>query len=190
ELLEVGELADVDLRGEMTPDRFLVRLVRSKLAAGQRPAAGAGLERALPEEHLQAVVAHLEDDGENGVGVHSGHRLSTWRRKPGSAEIVVVGGGVAGLYAAICAAEEAEVLVLAKGTSADSNSWQAQGGVAAAVADDDAPALHAEDTFRAGRGLCRESAVGTLTEEAPARIAEIVVLGVEFASDLGREGGH
>jgi L-aspartate oxidase len=50
--------------------------------------------------------------------------------------------------------------------------------------------LHAEDTFRAGRGLCRESAVRTLTEEAPARIEDLVALGVEFDDDLGREGGH
>jgi L-aspartate oxidase len=80
--------------------------------------------------------------------------------------------------------------VLAKGPVAASNSWHAQGGVAAALAEDDSPALHAEDTFRAGRGLSRESAVRALTEEAPARIADIVELGVDFDDDLGREGGH
>lgn len=109
------------------------------------------------------------------------------RRKP---HIVVVGGGVAGLYAALSAADEADVLLLAKGPAAASNSWQAQGGVAGATADDDEPALHAEDTFKAGRGLCRESAVRLLTEEAPARIADLERLGVDFDSDLGREGGH
>jgi L-aspartate oxidase len=109
------------------------------------------------------------------------------RRKP---HIVVVGGGVAGLYAALSAAAETEVLLLAKGPVAASNSWHAQGGVAAALAEDDSPALHAEDTFRAGRGLSRESAVRALTEEAPARIADIVELGVVFDDDLGREGGH
>jgi L-aspartate oxidase len=103
---------------------------------------------------------------------------------------VIAGGGVAGLYAALTAAEEADVLLLAKGPVAASNSWQAQGGVAAALAEDDTPALHAEDTFRAGRGLCRESAVRMLTEEAPARIDDLVELGVEFDDDLGREGGH
>ena len=103
---------------------------------------------------------------------------------------MIAGGGVAGLYAALTAAEEADVLLLAKGPVAASNSWQAQGGVAAALAEEDEPALHADDTFRAGRGLCRESAVQTLTEEAPARIEDLVALGVEFDGDLGREGGH
>jgi L-aspartate oxidase len=105
-------------------------------------------------------------------------------------DLAVVGGGVAGLYAALCAAEEGDVLLLAKGPVAASNSWHAQGGVAAALAPDDSPALHAENTFRAGRGLCRESAVRVLTGEAPARIADLVDAGVEFDGDLGREGGH
>jgi L-aspartate oxidase len=102
----------------------------------------------------------------------------------------VVGGGVAGLYAALCAAEETDVLLLAKAPVATSNSWHAQGGVAAALGDDDDPSLHAEDTFRAGRGLCRESAVRVLTEEAPERIADLVAAGVEFDDGFGREGGH
>ena len=102
----------------------------------------------------------------------------------------MVGGGVAGLTAALTAAAETDVLLLAKAPVDTSNSWNAQGGVAAAVAEDDSPALHAADTFRAGRGLCRESAVLTLVEEAPARIADLVALGVEFDAGLGREGGH
>ena len=102
----------------------------------------------------------------------------------------MVGGGVAGLTAALTAAAETDVLLLAKAPVDTSNSWNAQGGVAAAVAEDDSPALHAADTFRAGRGLCRESAVLTLVEEAPARIADLVALGVEFDPGLGREGGH
>ena len=57
-------------------------------------------------------------------------------------------------------------------------------------AEGDSPGLHAADTFRAGRGLCRASAVTALVEEAPARIAELVELGVEFDEGLGREGGH
>jgi L-aspartate oxidase len=104
--------------------------------------------------------------------------------------LIVVGGGVAGLYAALCAAAEADVLLLSSGPVFASNSYFAQGGVAAAIGEGDDPGLHAEDTLRAGRGLCRESAVRTLTTQAPARIADLVELGVEFDDDLGREGGH
>ena len=71
-----------------------------------------------------------------------------------------------------------------------SNSWHAQGGVAAALGRRRRPGAAREDTLRAGRGLCRESAVRVLTEEAPARIADLVDAGVEFDDDLGREGGH
>jgi L-aspartate oxidase len=105
-------------------------------------------------------------------------------------DLIVVGGGVAGLAGALHAAESGEVLLLAKAPLAASNSWRAQGGVAAAVGEGDSPAFHAEDTLRAGRGLCRESAVSVLVDEAPARIEELVALGVEFDEGLGREGGH
>jgi L-aspartate oxidase len=104
--------------------------------------------------------------------------------------LVVVGGGVAGLFAALCAATEGDVLVLTKGSLLSSTSLLAQGGIAAAIGDDDSPALHAEDTLRTGRGLCRPSAVSLLTEEAPARIRDLVELGVEFDEGLGLEGGH
>ena len=105
-------------------------------------------------------------------------------------DLLVVGGGVAGLFAALCAASEARVLVVAKGRLLASTSSLAQGGIAAAVGEDDSPALHAEDTLRTGRGLSRESAVAALTGEAPARIRDLVELGVEFDDDLGLEGGH
>ena len=105
-------------------------------------------------------------------------------------DLLVVGGGVAGLFAALCAASEGRVLVLAKGPLLSSTSTLAQGGIAAAVGDDDAPPLHAQDTLVAGRDLCRPSAVAVLTEEAPARIRDLVELGVEFDEGLGLEGGH
>jgi len=101
-----------------------------------------------------------------------------------------VGSGVAGLYGALCAAAEARVLLVSKGPVLTSSSWLAQGGVAAATAADDAPELHAEDTLRAGRRLCRESAVRALAEEAPARIVDLADLGVPFDDELGLEGGH
>ena len=112
-------------------------------------------------------------------------------RKKLHTDLAVVGAGVAGLTAALTAADAgAFVRVVAKGGLDSSNSWAAQGGVAAAVGPDDDPALHAADTLAAGRGLCRESAVELLTREAPARIADLVALGVEFDEGLAREGGH
>ena len=113
------------------------------------------------------------------------------RQKRHTPDVVVVGAGVAGLSAALAAAGAgASVRVLAKASHRSSNSYAAQGGVAAAVAPDDDPALHATDTLSAGRGICRPSAVELLTEEAPARIAELRGLGVRFDAGLGREGGH
>jgi L-aspartate oxidase len=105
-------------------------------------------------------------------------------------ELIVVGSGVAGLYGALCAAAEARVLVVSKGPVLTSSSWLAQGGVAAASGAGDSPALHAGDTLRAGRGLCRASAVRVLTGEAPARIVDLADLGVDFDEELGLEGGH
>jgi L-aspartate oxidase len=105
-------------------------------------------------------------------------------------ELLVVGSGVAGLFAALCAASEAEVLVLSKGSLLSSTSSLAQGGIAAALAADDGPEVHAHDTLAAGRGLSRPGAVRVLTEEAPARIRDLEELGVEFDDGLGLEGGH
>jgi L-aspartate oxidase len=105
-------------------------------------------------------------------------------------DLVIVGSGVAGLYGALCAAAEGRVLIVSKGPVLTSSSWLAQGGIAAATASDDAPELHAADTLAAGRGLCRESAVRALTAEAPARIVDLVDLGVHFDDELGLEGGH
>src|ERR1043166_3649828 len=108
-----------------------------------------------------------------------------------SYDLAIVGSGIAGLFAALTAAAEGgRVLVLSKAPVGASSSYLAQGGVAAATGPDDSPEAHAEDTVRAGRGLSRPSAVRVLAEEASARIADLVELGVDFDDDLGLEGGH
>lgn len=106
-------------------------------------------------------------------------------------DLLVVGSGIAGLVTALTAAEKgADVMVVSKGTLSSSASFHAQGGIAAACGDDDSPDLHAADTIRAGRGLCRASAVETLVEEAPARIDDLRNWGVRFGPDPSLEGGH
>jgi L-aspartate oxidase len=105
-------------------------------------------------------------------------------------DLAVIGSGVAGLYAALSAADDGDVILISKGPLLASTSYLAQGGVAVALGADDDPALHAEDTLRAGRGLSRPSAVSVLTEEASACIADLRALGVAFDDDLGLEGGH
>jgi L-aspartate oxidase len=113
------------------------------------------------------------------------------RQKRQECDLLVVGAGIAGLSAALASADEdASVVVLAKASHRASNSYAAQGGVAAALGPGDDPSLHAADTLTVGRGLCRPSAVELLTEEAPARIGWLEKLGVHFDDGLGREGGH
>lgn len=109
---------------------------------------------------------------------------------PYSYDVVVVGSGIAGLFAALTAARTGRVLVISKGPIGASSSYLAQGGIAAATRSGDSPELHAEDTLRAGRGLSRASAAEVLTQEAPARIADLLELGVEFDDEPGLEGGH
>jgi L-aspartate oxidase len=106
-------------------------------------------------------------------------------------DLLVVGAGAAGLTAALTAAAQgAHVSMLTKGHAPDSSSWHAQGGIAGAVGDDDTAALHAVDTERAGRDLCRASAVRVLVEEGPERVRELITMGVPFDPELSLEGGH
>jgi len=111
-------------------------------------------------------------------------------------DFLVVGGGVAGLRAAIGLAPAGRVLILTKAEPAESNTGYAQGGIAAAIGDDDTPALHAGDTIRAGDGLCDEAAVQVLVEQGPAYVRELLAWGARFDRDagghpaLGREAAH
>jgi L-aspartate oxidase len=112
-----------------------------------------------------------------------------------SADVVVVGSGMAGLFFALKVARYGSVALITKKTRPESNTNYAQGGIAAVFGPDDSPALHMEDTLVAGAGLCHPDAVDVLVREGPARVRELMDLGVAFTRDgdelsLGREGGH
>jgi L-aspartate oxidase len=118
-------------------------------------------------------------------------------RFTGFADLAVVGGGAAGLHVALEAAEaDGRVVMISRKPLTETASFRAQGGLAAAIAPDDSPARHAEDTLNAGRGLCDPAAVAVLVDEAPAAVEALISRGVEFdlQSDgelsLGLEGGH
>jgi L-aspartate oxidase len=95
-------------------------------------------------------------------------------------DFLIIGGGVAGLRAAVELARSGDVLVVTKDAPSESSSEYAQGGVAVALSDEDEISIHFEDTLRAGDGLCLRKAVGTLVEEGPTRIRELILWGAEF----------
>jgi L-aspartate oxidase len=97
-----------------------------------------------------------------------------------STDFLIIGGGVAGLRAAVELARHGKVLVVTKDAPSESSSEYAQGGVAVALSDEDEISIHFDDTIRAGDGLCIRKAVGTLVEEGPTRIRELIQWGAEF----------
>ena len=114
-------------------------------------------------------------------------------------DVLVIGSGVAGLRAAIAAAEGgADVLLVTKDTAEQSNTWWAQGGIAAVLQPLDSVEAHIKDTEIVGVGLCDERAVRVTVEEGPTRVLELIQWGANFdkkagnAHDLayGLEGGH
>ncbi len=115
----------------------------------------------------------------------------------GQRQLVVVGAGAAGLYTALRAAREGALVTLISATElAETSSYWAQGGLAAALAAQDSVELHLDDTLAAGRGAVRPSAARVLVEEAPGAVEDLRRLGVTFDADrngtlaLGLEGGH
>jgi L-aspartate oxidase len=117
-------------------------------------------------------------------------------------DFLVIGSGIAGLCFALKVAARGRVAIVTKKNRAESNTNYAQGGIAAVTSREDTFALHIQDTLTAGAGLCRENVVRTIVEEGPARIAELIELGMKFSErdapsedggrqlDLGKEGGH
>ncbi len=114
---------------------------------------------------------------------------------PAETDFIVVGAGIAGLRASVELASAGRVLCLAKCEVTESNTQYAQGGIAAALSDDDEVSLHLEDTLKAGDGLCNEEAARILVEEGPPRIEELIEWGTEFDRTgtkiaFTREGAH
>ena len=117
-------------------------------------------------------------------------------------DYLVLGSGIAGLSFALKVAPRGRVAIVTKKNRAESNTNYAQGGIASVTGKDDSFGLHVRDTFVAGAGLCKENVVRAIVEEGPARIQELIELGMKFSEsenragdgsrelDLGREGGH
>ena len=111
------------------------------------------------------------------------------------ADVLVLGSGLAGLMAALRAAEHGHVRVVTKRRLDDASTNWAQGGIAAVFDTRDSPALHVRDTLRCGAGLSDPAVVREVVREAPDRVLELAALGVDFTRsgrrfELGREGGH
>ena len=117
-------------------------------------------------------------------------------------DFLVLGSGIAGLSFALKMSSHGRVAIITKKDRAESNTNYAQGGIAAVTSKEDSFELHVRDTLEAGAGLCKENVVRTIIEEGPARIAELIELGMQFSEreiprshgarelDLGKEGGH
>ena len=112
-------------------------------------------------------------------------------------DFLVIGSGIAGLRAAVDLAAVGDVVILTKAHHpTESNTGYAQGGIAAAIATDDSPGLHAADTLAAGDGLCDEAAVRVLVEEGPRDVLDLARWGAAFDREpdggfaLAQEGAH
>ena len=117
-------------------------------------------------------------------------------------DYLVLGSGIAGLTFALKVAPHGRVAIVTKKDRAESNTNYAQGGIASVTSREDSFEMHVRDTLEAGGGLCRESVVRAIVEEGPARIQELIELGMRFSErdapgedggrqlDLGKEGGH
>jgi L-aspartate oxidase len=95
-------------------------------------------------------------------------------------DVLIIGGGAAGLYTALSLPQSLQVALVTKDSLSFSASDWAQGGIAAAFTADDSPQLHAQDTLLAGAGLCDAAAVDFLVEKAPAQVAALLEMGIAF----------
>ncbi|MDP2872809.1 MAG: L-aspartate oxidase [Bacillota bacterium] len=112
-----------------------------------------------------------------------------------AADFLVVGSGIAGLYAALRLAAVGRVVVLTKNLLSEGNTQFAQGGIAVAFDEQDSPELHLQDTIRAGAGLCAEPLVRVMVQDGPTYVRDLISLGAHFDRHngrlaLAREGAH
>jgi L-aspartate oxidase len=105
-------------------------------------------------------------------------------------DLLIVGGGIAGLRAALAAPPSVSVLVVTKDRVQQSNSAYAQGGIAAVRSPEDRFEDHIEDTLTAGAGLCDRAVVEQVVREAPRQIDDLIAFGAQFDAEPGIEGGH
>src|SRR5882672_1656507 len=103
-------------------------------------------------------------------------------------DFIVLGSGIAGLSLALKVAPRGRVAIITKKNRAESNTNYAQGGIAAVMSKDDSFEMHVRDTLQAGAGLCREEVVRTIVGEGPARIEELIQLGMRFSESESSEG--
>jgi L-aspartate oxidase len=107
-----------------------------------------------------------------------------------SYDVSIVGGGIAGLSVALRLPENLSVALFTKGQLGESNTRYAQGGLTVALGTDDSPELHLQDTIAAGAGLCDESAVRLLTQEARTAVSWLISMGVQFDKALPDRDEH
>src|SRR5216684_8192203 len=116
-------------------------------------------------------------------------------------DFLVLGSGIAGLSFSLKVAPQGRVAIITKKDRAESNTNYAQGGIASVTSKEDSFEMHVRDTLKAGAGLCKEDVVRTIVEEGPARIQELIEMGMKFTEredarnqgkqelDLTKEGG-
>lgn len=109
-------------------------------------------------------------------------------RRPNPADVLIVGGGLAGLSLALRLADHMEVVVLAKSALTEGSSLYAQGGIAAVLdQDEDSFLSHVEDTLRAGAGLCHEDTVKFVVQRGPESVRWLIDQGISFTQDSTRK---
>ncbi|MHC5179758.1 MAG: FAD-dependent oxidoreductase, partial [Planctomycetota bacterium] len=110
-------------------------------------------------------------------------------------DCLVIGTGIAGLRAALEAAQTCNVTLVCKGTFSDSNTWNAQGGIASVLAAADSFESHIADTLKTGGGIADKGVVERVVKEGPALIEQLDEWGTDFDRvdgqiDTSLEGGH